>query len=178
MQNSFITETGKVIPGKWPEGEMAPIIFDNRYKSYLSVFKEDKPGAPTKRADETIPVRKRKGVRPACLGLVFYKKAGVVNFVLVDLKNIDSIDPSKLKPKVAVNYGFSISTSAPFMSFHCPVMYHGNLLYYVVLGVKLTGTTRSQGGVGGPYEQHHYIYDPAYRKFFFFDRYRRLRARV
>ena len=51
MQNSFITETGKVIPGRWPEGEMAPVIFDNRYKCYIPVFKEDKPGAPTKRAD-------------------------------------------------------------------------------------------------------------------------------
>lgn len=46
MQNSFITETGKVILGKWPEGEMAPVIFDNRYKLYLPVFKEDRPGTP------------------------------------------------------------------------------------------------------------------------------------
>ncbi len=60
IQGSFITESGKVISGRWPEGEMAPVIFDNRYKSYLPVFKEAKPGGPKKVSEDTI---KRVGRR-------------------------------------------------------------------------------------------------------------------
>lgn len=57
----IMLESGKLIPGRWPVGEMAPVIFDNRYKCYIPVFKGDKAGAPIKRADETAPaVGKRK----------------------------------------------------------------------------------------------------------------------
>lgn len=160
-------ESGKLIPGRWPVGEMAPVIFDNRYKCYLAVFKENRPGAPTKRVDETVPVRKRKGVRPACLSLVFYKIGGVVNFVVVDLKNVNSIDPLKLKPKVAADAGFSISGGAPFCSLHWPFTYKGRMLHYAILPIKLTKNTIMEGGTGGsPTEQHHYIYDPDRDKYF------------
>jgi hypothetical protein len=167
MQTSFITETGKVIPGRWPEGEMAPIIFDNRYKCYIPVFKGDRPGAPTKRVFDMIPVGKRKEVKPACLSLVFYKIASVVNFVVIDLKNVSLIDPLKLKPKVAADAGFSISGDEPFWSLHWPFTYKERTLHYAILGIKLTGDTIMNGGTGGsPTEQHHYIYDPDKAKYF------------
>jgi len=40
LRDHFVTETGKVIEGNYDVGELAPIIFDRRFRTYLPAYKE------------------------------------------------------------------------------------------------------------------------------------------
>lgn len=88
LRDSFVTESGKVIEGNYDPGDYAPIIFDERSKRFLPVYKKKVHNRPAPERERVSEVRARREIGPRYA----YHVADLAPDAYVRRLNLDSFE--------------------------------------------------------------------------------------